>query len=124
MIFLAHLGCATTKTPTDTSKTEYQITLYVESRSASFIDPVNICVTIDDSLKVVDGNYSARVPIHRTETKFNLSQGLHQMVVTSKNGDAGLDFVFTVDKPIWFDLVYIGKNHFQLLMYFVPMVFM
>jgi hypothetical protein len=94
-------------------------------------NPINLSVTFDDTNIVVNKDIysgdSTKVettstgmvsltlisPPQHWEYNLMLVEGTHQMVATTKNGDAGMDVVFTVDKPIWLDLTYWGKNHFQ-----------
>jgi len=73
--------------------------------------------------EIVDQNFDCGDGHNYSTFKLNLKEGQHQITVTSSNGNAGLDVVFTVDKPLWLSLSYWGKNHFQLYISERPLVF-
>jgi hypothetical protein len=110
LIFLS--GCSTFKSDINVSKKEYPVILYVNCQSGD-VNPVNIVANIDQK-KIVDQNISYSYFNIPTSFKLSLKEGIHQIVVKSSNGNAGLDVVFEVHKPLWLDLSYWGKNHFQL----------
>ncbi len=124
-------GCAASNSDRNDSKEQFPIILEFSKENGE-VDPVNVNVTIDDDSIIVNRNFSDRVnsrvdtikmgaivatavssPPH-WEFKLTVKKGTHQIMATSINGDAGLDVVFTVDKPMWLYLSYWGKNHFQL----------
>jgi PBP1b-binding outer membrane lipoprotein LpoB len=111
LIFLS--GCSTFKPYTNVSKKDYQIILYISSESGNYVNPVNVVVKIDQK-KIVDQNIKAIYLSKHSTFRLSLTEGQHQIVVESNNGNAGLDVVFEVHKPLWLALSYWGKNHFQL----------
>jgi hypothetical protein len=115
-IFLLILfsGCVTLKTGADVPQKEYPVILYVSSENGGLVNPVNISVTLDNKNKIVDQDCFASAFGNNSQFKLTLTEGRHQFVADSKNGDAGLDVIFSVDRPIWLYLTYWGKNHFQL----------
>ena len=124
IILLLLFGCSTLETAQDDSTKEYPITLYISSQNGGYVNPVNIAVEIGYKNKIVDQNFDCGDGHNHSTFKLNLKEGQHQITVTSSNGNAGLDVVFTVDKPLWLSLSYWGKNHFQLHISERPLVFM
>lgn len=120
LTILLFLGCNTTETTEEQAINEFPVILYVSSE-VSNVNPVNISVNIDHKNIIVDKDFYAGNG--NSTFKLNLKKGQHQIVVESNNGNAGLDVVFTVDKPIWLSLSYWGKNHFQLNISYQPLVF-
>ena len=130
-ILLVLSGCATLNTNPSNPKKVFPVTVSF-SKEMGDVDPVNVNVTIDGKDTVINRDFSNRGNSWTDTTKagaiiahivsppphwdynLTLSGGIHQIEVTSKNGDAGLDVIFNVDKPIWLYLSYWGKNHFQL----------
>jgi len=124
-------GCSTSNSNRNDSKEQFPVILEFSKENGE-VDPVNVSVTIDDDSIIVNRDFSDRVnsrvdttkmgtivatvvsPPPHWEFKLTLKKGVHQIMATSLNGDAGLDVVFTVDKPLWLYLSYWGKNHFQL----------
>ena len=134
LIFLTFPGCATIGDIFNPSK-EYPIVLYVDHNEHNLPDSLNVVFIVDRDT-IVNQNFSSRIPNYgsnwaivssstkKSEFNFKLSKGTHQIVVESKNADAGLDVIFSVDKPLWLFLDYWGKNHFQLNVSERPMGFM
>ena len=121
ILFLLLLGCSPLKTVESNSTAKYPVTLYVKSQNGGYVNPVNISVEIGYKNKIVDQNFYSGID-HKT-FKLILKEGKHQIIVKSSNGNAGLDVVFTVDKPLWLSLSYWGKNHFQLNISESPIIF-
>jgi hypothetical protein len=113
VIIFALLGCSSSKMDANISKDEYPVKLYISSQN-SHVDPVNIVVTLDFEKKLVENNFYCGTGHNISEYKFTMTKGSHQFVVESNNGDAGMDVIFTIDKPTSLSLSYWGKNHFQL----------
>ena len=111
LIFLS--GCSTFKSDTNVSKKDFPVILYISSESGNYVNPVNVVVKIDQK-EIVDQYIKAIYISSPSRFKLSLKEGTHQIVVNSSNGNAGLDVVFEVHKPLWLDLSYWGKNHFQL----------
>ena len=124
IILLLLFGCSPLETAQDDSAKEYPVTLYISSQNGGYVNPVNIVVEIGYKNKIVDQNFDCGDGHNYSTFKLNLKEGQHQITVTSSNGNAGLDVVFTVDKPLWLSLSYWGKNHFQLYISERPLVFM
>ena len=130
-ILLISSGCATLKTDLGASEKEFSVILSFSKENGD-VDPVNVNVTMDGKDTIVNRDFSNRgnsrmdttkagtvvvqvvSPPPHWEFKLTLAKGIHQIMAASKNGDAGLDVVFTVDKPLWLYLSYWGRNHFQL----------
>src|SRR5271169_387607 len=90
------------------SKEPFPVILYISKENGT-IDPVNVNVRIDGKDSVVNRDFSNRGKMQVDSTKkdsiirhyippyndvkfeFTLSEGVHQIIVTSSNGDAGLD---------------------------------
>jgi hypothetical protein len=121
----------TFKTRYDTTKTEFPVIIYFSIENGR-IDPLNLSIEMDGK-NVVNRSFSNRSksPMDSTKSsksktyvgsaspphwgfKLTLAKGTHQIMASTSNGDAGLDVVFTVDKPLWLVLSYWGKNHLQL----------
>ena len=118
-----------------TSHGFYPITLYVDNTNRGLTDSLNIIVTMYSDT-IVNQNFSTVIHTpgvtpamvssgtKMSEYNLHLTAGDHQIVVSSKNGHAGLDVVFTVDEPLWLMLSYWGDHHFQLHINKRPLVFM
>ena len=102
----------------------FPITLFVCSQNNEYVDPVHIAIEIDGKKNFVDQDYSLGDGHNVSMFKLDLTQGRHHIIVTSKNGDAGLDVLFTVNKQLWLLVSYLGKNHFQLLINEGPLGFL
>ena len=102
----------------------FPITLFVGSQNNEYVDPVNIQIEIDGNKNFVDQDYSLGDGHNVSMFKLNLTEGRHQIIVTSNNGDAGLDVLFNVNKQLWLLISYFGKNHFQLHISEHPLVFL
>jgi len=102
----------------------FPVTLYVGTKT-SYLNPVNITATVDVKDTLVDRDFYAPRPFkdgHSAFT-FTLRAGVHQFIVSSKNGDAGLDVVLPIDKPTWIVVDYWGKNHFQFFISYTAITF-
>ena len=110
IVILGHDSRGVSQAP---SKREFPVVLYVSSQS-SYVDPVNIKVFFEGEKDTVNQDFYYRTGNSHSTFHYSLKKGQHQIIVTSKNGEAGLDVVFYVDKPLWLGLDYWGKNHFQL----------
>lgn len=124
ILILEPSGCATQKADQVTQKNQYPVVLYVNSENGGGVDPVNISVVLDYERHIIDSAFHAHANEPHFEYMSKLSEGRHQIVAGSKNGNAGLDVVFTVDKPLWLCLSYWGQNHFQLLISKSPIGFL
>ncbi|MGD1046641.1 MAG: hypothetical protein ABR936_15140 [Bacteroidota bacterium] len=114
----------------DTSQIEFPVIVYFGIEAGN-IDPLNVSVSMDGN-NFINQDFSNSSDTHVDTTKsgkiitsitlphrhwpftLTLKESIHQITATTKNGDAGLDVVFTVEKPLWLILSYWGKNHFQL----------
>lgn len=119
MIVLA--GCSSAGVSQTTSREEFPVVIYVSNQMGK-VNPVNIKVSIDQKT-IVDSAFSNHGGYSWSAFKTSLKNGGHQVIVTTTNGDAGLDVVFTIDKPLWLVISYWGKNHFQLNISPKPVVF-
>jgi hypothetical protein len=116
------LGCRSANTDRSLVKQEFPVVLHV-SNQTSEVDPVDIKISIDNDKPIVNQNFSCGTGHNVSTFKLAFNEGVHQLFVTSHNGDAGLDFVFMLDKPVWLIIHYWGKNHFQLNISYKPVVF-
>ena len=109
---------------------QFPLALYFGIESGG-IDSLNLKITID-GIVVADKFFSDIIRTQSRSTKsakttytassthkywkfeLPLPDGTHQITATSSNGDAGLDVVFELHKPLWLVLSYWGKNHLQL----------
>jgi len=123
LAFLLLASCAGTNTASDVAKQEYQVTLYVSSQDATFVNPVDIQVKLDNKTTVVDRDFYTGTGHNNTQFDLILRHGDHQLIAKSTNGDASIDVVFTVDGRLWLVLDYWGKNHFQFSVYRHPVLF-
>jgi len=114
---------STQQTTADSSKKQYPVIIYISSQS-SFVDPVNISVEIDFKNKILNKDFYYGDGHNFSKFEINLDKGIHQFIVKSKNGNAGLDVIFNVNKPLWLDISYWGSNHFQMNISEVGLVFM
>ena len=110
---LAISGCATLKNDSDISQKEFPVVLYVSRQNGGGIDPINIVVSIDQK-NILDRDFKSGGNDYHHEIKLVLKGGVHQLTAESKDGEAGMDAVFTVRRPTWILLDYWGKNHFQI----------
>ena len=122
LILLLLFGCSPLETAQNDSPKEYPIILYVSSQNGGSVNPVNISIEMGYNKIVHQDFYSGSGQEH-SKFEVKLKEGRQQIVVTSSNGNAGLDVVFTVDKPLWLSLSYWGKNHFQLYISESPIIF-
>ena len=106
------VGCSSARVSQTNSRDEFPVVIYVSNQMGK-VNPVNIKVSIDQKT-IVNGDFSNDGGYSWTPFKTSMKDGGHQIVVTSDNGDAGLDVIFEVDKPLWLVISYWGKNHFQL----------
>ena len=120
--FLLLFGCSSIETTKNIPPKEYPITVYVSSQNGGSVNPVNISIEIGDN-KIVNQDFYSGSGHEHSKFELNLKEGRQQIVVTSSNGNAGLDVVFTVDKPLWLSISYWGKNHFQLDISERPIIF-
>ena len=125
VIFLLVIsGCSLFENIQNESSMEFPITLYISNQDGHYINPVHITVEIDALNKIVDQDFLNITGGHSySQYELNLKKGQHHIIVTSSNGNAGLDVIFTVDKPLWLSLSYWGENHFQLLISEQPFLF-
>jgi len=114
-------GCSAGHVSQATAMSESPVAIYVSNQTAE-VNPVNIKVSIDQKA-ILNQNFPCGSGHNWSRFKVSLKEGRHQLVVTSSNGDAGLDVVFTVDKPMWLVIDYWGKNHFQLVISHEPVGF-
>jgi hypothetical protein len=124
VLLLSSLSCAPSKEAADPPSGTFPVILFVASENGGFVNPVHIKATIDSKIPLVDQDFSAGLEAGHPEFKVNLSKGRHQLEAESVNGDAGLDVIFMVDKPMWLYLSYWGKNHFQLNISYQQFLFM
>lgn len=123
ILILEPSGCATQKGEQGAPKNQYPVVVYVNSENGGEVNPVNISVDLDEHKHIVDSSFHADAYGPQYRYKCMLTEGKHQIVVESKNGNAGLDVVFPVDKPLWLCISYRGQNHFQLNISYQPMIF-
>jgi hypothetical protein len=100
-------GGATLKMDSSSVIEEHTVYLILHNEGGN-IDSLNVNVTMDNVNKIVNNKFSDR------SIKLTLTEGVHQIVVTSNNNVAGLDVIFTVDRQLWLYLLYYGNNHYQL----------
>jgi hypothetical protein len=109
---------------------EFPVDLFFSIENGG-IDSLDLNVTID-GITVTNQRFSNRgdtrvdttrpsktlaraVSPHRHwEFTLTLPDGTHQIMASTSNGDAALDVVFELHKPLWLVLSYWGKNHLQL----------
>ncbi len=115
------VGCSAGRVSQATPKGESPVVIYVSNQTGE-VNPVNIKVSIDQD-SILNQDFLCGTGHNWSSFKLSLKEGRHQLVVTSSNGDAGLDVVFTVDKPTWLVIDYWGKNHFQLVISYEPVGF-
>ena len=134
LIVLVVSGCAGLGDIFSSNKS-YSIVLYVAHNNRGLSDSLNIVFIVDrdtivnqnvsSSVNAMGSNRIVTSSATKTSTfNFDVREGRHQIVVESKNGGAGLDIIFTVDKPLWLFLDYWGKNHFQLDLSERPILFL
>jgi len=123
LISLALSGCAAVKSESDITKKDFPVVIYVSRQNDNDINPINIVVLIDQK-KILDKDFKVGGGNYNQEIKLVLKGGTHQLEAQSSNGDAGLDVVFTVEKPTWLALSYWGKNHYQLNISYTGFVFL
>ncbi len=111
-VMAAFAGPSSTSLTQTTARANYAVTIYVSNQTGE-LDPVNIMPSVDHR-NIVNGNFSSGSGHNWSGYKLALKEGEHQLIVTSDNGDAGLDVVFVLDKPLSLIITYWGKNHFQL----------
>ena len=110
VLFLAVFNPA--KVAQTTTQHDFPVVIYVSNQMGK-VNPVNIKVSIDHKT-IVDSAFANNGGYSWAAFKTSLKNGGHQIVITSTNGDAGLDVIFTADKPLWLVISYWGRNHFQL----------
>lgn len=111
-LFAFFAGFSPVRVNQTTVQPDFRVVIYVSNQMGK-VNPVNIKVSVDHKT-VVDSAFSNNGGYSWTAFKMSLNNGGHQIVITSTNGDAGLDVIFTVDKPLWLVISYWGRNHFQL----------
>jgi hypothetical protein len=115
IIFILSLGLTSFLSAQKSSPRDFPVTLYVSSQNTGYVDPVNITVTIDHN-KIVNQDFRYGKGQNVSTFKFVLKEGQHQIVAESSNGSAIADVIFIVDRPLWLNIAYLGKSHFQLYM--------
>jgi hypothetical protein len=128
-VLAASFAPAQTSSNRSTFHSGFPVTVYFSLEAGT--DPLNVEVSMDGNTFInqeftnssaikKDTTTTGKVRYIEMSSKpvwpfqLVLKEGIHQIMASSKNGDAGLDVVFTVEKPLWLILSYWGKNHFQL----------
>lgn len=123
IIFILSIGLTSFSNAQKSSPRDYPVTLYVSSQNSGYVDPVNIAVTIDHN-KIVNQDFRYGKGQNVSTFRFVLKEGQHQIVAESSNGSAISDVVFYVDRPLWLNITYWGKSHFQLYISYHKLAFL
>jgi hypothetical protein len=123
IVIILSFGFVFQNKDSDTNERKYQVVLYVNSQSNYRVDPVYVKVIIDTNVVVNQNIYFGNGGHNNYKFNLALTEGEHQLVAESSNGNAGIDVVFPIDKKKWLVLSYWGQNHFQLNINDKPVIF-
>lgn len=120
ILFILILGCSSSEKTGVSKKSEFPVTVYVSNQYGR-PDSVHLRVKLNGPRSpehiertIADEEFEWKIGHYPKIFEQNLPEGQYRILAESNKGNAILDVIFTLDKPLWLIVKYLDETHFQL----------